>query len=287
MWVSVIIPFYEGNIYINKLLDTLESCKDSLGMFEVIIVNDSPWEKVNINSDNYTFSIKFITNNKNLGIQNTRINGLAEASGKYILFLDQDDLIYPNFFRTQLKIIEENKADVVIGNALIEIADNKKKVFYKNRYMQNCATKIFYYKYINNQIFSPGQCLIKKEAIPLFWKNNIMNINGADDLFLWLLLFNNKKKYVTNPEIVYIHKYTGSNLSYDLDKMHDSVNEMVKLLEKCDDFDDKNTLKKVLTSNTYKLHYRKSNILCKFFLSIKYFRYCIANILYKFGAFIF
>ncbi len=45
------------------------------------------------------------------------------------------------------------------------------------------------YIFGHNRIVSPGHCMIKKTSIPIEWKQNIMEVNGSDDLFLWILMF--------------------------------------------------------------------------------------------------
>ena len=98
MDVSVIIPIYKGNGYIESLLNKIEkNYQESQKEIEVIFVNDYPDEEIIVGSQ-HDFPIRIINNEMNQGIHQTRINGLKKAIGKYILFLDQDDEI-SDFFR--------------------------------------------------------------------------------------------------------------------------------------------------------------------------------------------
>ena len=54
----------------------------------------------------------------------------------------------------------------------------------------------FYLK-SHNIIKSPGQCLIKRQCIPVEWQRYIMKTNGADDLFLWILLLEKSYKFAS------------------------------------------------------------------------------------------
>jgi hypothetical protein len=84
---------------------------------------------------------------------------------------------------------------------------------------------------IRNLIASPGHCLIRRDALPAEWLENPMHVNGADDYFLWMLLFDQGARFALNERPVYIHRNSvEGNLSFDLEKMLFSCREMVDLL---------------------------------------------------------
>ena len=84
-----------------------------------------------------------------------------------------------------------------------------------------------------NQIVSPGHCLIRKWAISKAWCENIITDNGGDDLFLWLLMFEEKKRFTVNFECEYKHVDTGINLSSNLDAMYKSSDNIIYISRKC------------------------------------------------------
>lgn len=230
--ISVITPFYYGNNYLERLLTSIKQCAEKCeekASFEVIIINDSPNEKVNIPSKFDAMNIRVFVNEQNMGIQRTRINGLKHARGEWILFLDQDDELISEGFFNQISLTISN--EVVIGNGLYQYKDKNKKIFnsYKEmRYLMQLSRFI----QIRNLIPSPGECLIKKDSIPKEWIENPLKKNGADDWLFWILLFKSEVHVGCNPEVVYIHNDTnGKNLSSDLEKMMESAYEMYKLLD--------------------------------------------------------
>ncbi|MBQ4373398.1 MAG: glycosyltransferase family 2 protein, partial [Lachnospiraceae bacterium] len=98
MKISIVTPFYEGNDYMPSYAAMLEKNEIALQQaglgdtMEVILVNDSPQTAVKLPGIyNGRPNWKIVKNGKNLGIQGSRVHGLQEASGDYILFLDQDD----------------------------------------------------------------------------------------------------------------------------------------------------------------------------------------------------
>lgn len=233
MTISVIIPFYYGNQYIDNLLCMLrrnqsELSKEKIGL-EVVIINDSPSENVVIEEDLEEISILIFNNKQNLGIHKSRVNGLEKCHGDYVLFLDQDDLISAQCLLSH--VLRIGNADFSVSNGyLLEINDLKKPIYTGEKH-QNCCLNLDFHYGFNNPIISPGQVLIKKEAIPMQWKDHIFKNNGADDHYLWLLLLEQKKRGVINTDFLYTHVSTGNNTSLNIQEMCASSREMITLLK--------------------------------------------------------
>lgn len=224
--ISVIVPLFHGKNYIVSIIKQISKCVQIAQIgWELIFVNDAPDENLDYFTRVYCDNIKFIKNKYNIGIHASRIRGLQEAKGKYILFLDQDDLIAPEYFYSQLQCIED--ADFCVCRL-----KNGTKEHYTNSFkMEEVITKDFM---MNNwcSIVSPGQVLLKKSSIPEIWENNILKNNGADDYFLWLAMFGTKRKVKINNEILFCHRVTGFNTSSDTNLMMDSEIEMLEILKK-------------------------------------------------------
>lgn len=199
---------------------------------ELVIVNDSPVLPVNLNFINVKFEYRIITHECNLGIHQARVTGLNNCKGDYILFLDQDDELFEDAITKQFELLTNDKSDMVICNAYIERADGKRDLLYKKRTDFNRLHDLMFFLKSHNVIKSPGQCLIKKTMIPEEWKKYIIKKNGSDDLFLWILMLEKKCKITVNKEPLYIHKYTGENLSNSEEKMSISSLDIVDLLKK-------------------------------------------------------
>lgn len=225
--ITVIIPLYYGERYVDPLLKMIDENKKELEQgisIETIFVKDSmeTFQKEHI-FDEHTILVQ---NEKNLGIQGSRVRGLNMAQGKYIHMFDQDDKILPKFYYSQLKAIKD--ADVVVANGIKEY-EGYNKYLYQYNFMQQTVKWEWFYLNFSCRILSPGQCLIKKKSIPDIWIKNPLKNNGADDFFLWLLLFEENKKFQINRERLYIHVNTGENLSLCQDKMDTSLQEVVDL----------------------------------------------------------
>ena len=93
MLVSIIIPVFNGEKFLNECLESVKACPSS--QIECIVVNDGSTDSTSeicqcfVNDD-----IRFrLINKTNSGVSESRNMGLVEASGDYVFFLDADDYI--------------------------------------------------------------------------------------------------------------------------------------------------------------------------------------------------
>lgn len=230
--ISIITPYYCGEKYlsglqrmVNNNVECLRNNKMDLPV-QFIVVNDSPWEEIEEKPIYSSFEYTIVRYPENKGIHGARVAGLKKAKGDYILFLDQDDEITDNcLFHHFLNI---GVADVDVGNAWIEQSDSKKTLLYNNSFQFKKISMLSVYAKSHNQIVSPGQCLIKAASIPDEWKKFQIQKNGSDDLMLWIIMLSRNAKFSIEKEPLYIHKYTGINLSQDSLKIGQSS------IEACD-----------------------------------------------------
>lgn len=283
MKISVITPFYEGEKYMHDYVSCMEKNKANLEQkgheLEVILVNDSPWETLAAPENAGQYS-KVITNEKNQGIHYSRCSGLAAATGDYVMFLDQDDLLEDDGLA---RVAETTKGnfDIIIANANLEQSDGSRLLWYRTAYHWQLVWDLKTYLEIGIQIISPGQCLIKRDAIPAYWTENIVRVNGADDYYLWLLMMASGKRcglYQGKP--AYIHRFTGENISADTTATDDSVYDFIELLQDCDYFKQADAFR-LHEMITYKAQFRKSNLLGKITSSLANLDIFWANLIFK------
>lgn len=98
--LSIIIPIYNVEKYIGECLDSIfKQIGIGSHSVEIIIVNDgTPDNSMNVVMqfvDKYPNSVKVI-NQANQGLSMARNNGLLNATGEYVWFVDSDDYILPN-----------------------------------------------------------------------------------------------------------------------------------------------------------------------------------------------
>lgn len=236
--ISVIIPIYKGKQYIDGLLDMIENnCKYMWNNqiqyeFEVLFVNDYPDERLpQIERKIEHTTIRMMDTDINRGIHGARCYGLEKSKGDYILFFDQDDILRENYFCSQIAKLDGY--DAVVCNGV----NHKRRMIYSSRAALERVNDKNVYLNQDNPIVSPGQVVIRKQAIPKEWTTYIMKNNGADDFFLWLLMLFHKCKINTNFENLYIHTIHGDNTSRNRELMDASRKEMYGYIKKCKKID--------------------------------------------------
>ena len=252
MDVSIIVPLYKGEKYIEQITNQIVSCAKVVPevRVELLFINDYPEQTIQLAQVSSFIDIRIINSKVNRGIHESRVEGLKNTLGEYVLFLDQDDRIDSNYLKSQLMTIQDADASVC------RVITNKRLHYTNTHVFENVVTKDFM---LNKwcSIISPGQVLIKRTAIPQIWIENILKNNGADDYFLWLCMMESNKKFALNQDILYEHVFTGENVSEDTNRMIDSENEMLSILESSDLFRDDKICLENLRDSLRKIHIKQ------------------------------
>ncbi len=110
--ISVIVPIYNFENCLQKCVDSI--LNQSYTNLEVILVNDGSKDQSGKVCDYYAqidSRVKVI-HKKNGGASDARNKGLDVATGEYIGFVDGDDWIEKDFFRTLYELIQTHEADL-------------------------------------------------------------------------------------------------------------------------------------------------------------------------------
>ena len=178
MLVSIIIPYYKKKNYIKKTINSI--LRQTYKKFEVIIINDEPGElSKNILSflQKKDSRIKIINNKKNIGAGKSRNKGIKIAKGKYIAFIDSDDLWKKNKLIKQIEFM--HKKNIEISHTSYEIIDNNGKITGKRK-----ANLISFKKIIKSCDVGLSSVILKKNLLSKITK--FPNLKTKEDFVLWL-----------------------------------------------------------------------------------------------------
>jgi teichuronic acid biosynthesis glycosyltransferase TuaG len=179
--VSVITPSYKSKKFI---LETLLSIKNqTYSDFEVIVVDDASPDE----SADYICSIlpderfRLIRLEQNVGAAEARNEGLRAAKGRYIAFLDADDLWRPEKLEKQLDFMAEK--DASFSFAAYEVISETGEVVRGCISVPGTITKK---QYLGNTIIG---CLTVMIDVPKFSQKVLMpNLRSSHDMALWVNL---------------------------------------------------------------------------------------------------
>lgn len=169
IYISVIIPFYNSEKHIENCLKSLLA-QDFKKNFEIIMVDDASVDNSReiIKLQKIPF-LSLFSLPSNAGQSAARNLGINNAKGKYIFFMDVDDLISTDAFSTLFNIAEKDNCDLVFSD------------FQRIENSKNQRNNTF--NYSSDQIFENKQILesMKKELYdhnPLFGHLGLFGCNG-------------------------------------------------------------------------------------------------------------
>lgn len=240
---SVIIPIYKVEEYLEQCINSVlsQTFKD----YELILVDDGSPDNCPKLCDEFAkenSNIKVI-HKENGGSSSARNDGIAEAIGDYIIFLDADDFwMDDNFLLAIYNRLELFKSDVICLN-YSKIFENQTGIpYYSN--VENMSNEYFgdrSIEYIINTdtwVSSPWNKVIKRKLFSEFNLNFILGINSEDiDWSARLVKAANSFDFLNEPYIGYRQRNTSMSktMSYKkVARMHQNILIIKNILEKLD-----------------------------------------------------
>jgi len=244
--ISVIIPAYNVENYIEKTLKSLilQTFKD----FEVIIVNDGSTDntenKINSILKNADFQWKLL-NQQNQGVSVARNNGLIEANGAYVCFLDGDDYYDAFFLEKMYNKAKENDYDMVVCNV---VTTGNEMILSKPLQLDEALSKPLNGNDFLKTILQKGSWLPMGSFIckkKLLIDNNVMFtkncIHGEDQEF-WIKTLFHSRLVVGIPEtlVFYVKRNSSASRETTVRVFHyvGAMKRALKYLEKSGADDD-------------------------------------------------
>ena len=142
--VTISIPLFKCEEFLEKCL--LSVLNQTYKNIEVTLINDqTPDNSVEI-------AEKFITEHQlqnwkiyhleeNSGLSIVRNKGIDTAQGKYLFFLDSDDVITPDCIEIMVNIAEKEQLEMVVGNTImVNLSDGRERDFFRVNPNQNTIT---------------------------------------------------------------------------------------------------------------------------------------------------
>lgn len=161
--LSIIIPNYNKAMYIGKCIDSIVG--QSFKNFELIIVDDCSKDAsrdiINDYAKQYPFIVPIFLS-KNKGVSNARNMGIRAASGKYVTFIDSDDVyINQDKLLNEMKCIYSDPSQNIIAYSLIKLIDEN-----------DCALNVPYNGKVKKNELAEGESflsfvsMLKQKRVP-------------------------------------------------------------------------------------------------------------------------
>ena len=244
--VSVILCGYNGAATVAHALDSaLAQTQDSI---EIVCVNDCSPDKMLEIFRSYAKKhscIKVIDLPVNRGLLFARQTGVNNASGKYIMFLDQDDSLRPEACEELARMMDESGSDLIQFEAEMVYASEEERELRKKGDTGFFAVKQDNTLYGSDAILS--SCFLKREfswnVWNKIWKTELarkvyshvpqnMRVVMAEDAFAFFLAASMAEKLVFAKKKYYFYSVgTGVSGNTDLQKSENSLKVYFALIE--------------------------------------------------------
>jgi len=209
--VSVIIPTYNRASYLYSAIKSV--LNQTFEDFEIIVVDDASTDNTKQTIDKFDDRrIYYIRHKENKGGSAARNTGIKRSKGKFIAFLDDDDMWMPSKLEKQLDLINKSLEIGVVYSGVWIINGSGKIRGSKPPFLRG---NIFPDMLKKNYVGSCSTVLIRKEClsgIGLFDED----LSAGQDFDLWIRLAKHYQfDYVNEPLVLYrVHKKRVSTDPY-------------------------------------------------------------------------
>jgi glycosyltransferase involved in cell wall biosynthesis len=234
--ISVIIPSYRPSKYLFDNIKSLEEQTLDHKLFEVLIILNGDKEPYINQIKKYT---SFLTCSNDLlysnekGVSLARNIGIENANGKYIVFIDDDDLVSPDYLKELLFKVKdnnivisnvktfrksiENTQDDYLSKCFIKSKKNKNRNLFNTRsYFSTSCAKIIPLKVIKERRFD------SKYSI------------GEDCIFMALISNDIKEIDITSEKAIYfrrVHNLSATQSRVKKKEMKISLNALMDYIK--------------------------------------------------------
>ena len=209
--VSIIVPVYNVEAYLDKCLDSLVN--QTYSNIEIILVDDGSTDSSSQKCDNWRKKDKRIkvVHKENGGLSDARNKGISVSTGEYICFVDSDDYIDSKYVELLYNAIMKNKTN--ISQCGIKYVDDAGKDMNDVGYNKDICLSgiemlqdVYNGHYVENVV--AWNRLYKREMIDnfLFPKGRI----HEDEYTTYKLLYFEKKVSIVKEKLYYYRQSNNS-----------------------------------------------------------------------------
>ena len=182
--VSVIMPVYNGEKYLNEAIESI--LYQSYSDFEFIIIDDhSTDDSVSIINAYKDPRIIFTCNDQNIGVTRSLNLGLSLAKGEYIARMDADDISLPERFKNQVSYLDAHPDVGVLGTSVCLI-NQSGKIGEQIRFPESHILLRWRLCFFENPIIHPS-VMMRRQLVNMF-NGYDPKMHTSQDHLLWCRL---------------------------------------------------------------------------------------------------
>jgi len=184
--VSIILPTHNGSAWISRAVNSVLA--QSFSDWELIVVDDGSDDDVGgivkrfVEKDT---RVKYLRNERNIGISESLNRGIKIAKGEYIARIDDDDeWVYADKLTEQMNFLKENPDCILLGTNIVAVDETGKEI---GRYSFPKSDAEIRNKLLRVNCFAHSSVVFKRDAVVRAGGYST-SVGLAEDYDLWAKL---------------------------------------------------------------------------------------------------
>ena len=208
--VSVIITCYNLGRYLEEAVNSV--LNQTLLDFEIIIVNDGSTDNAtNRTLAEYQKPKTIVYHTENQGLPAARNYGIQRSKGEFIVCLDADDKLHPEFLNRSAGVLNETDHQVGFVPTGIRRFGNSDSVFIPPEYSP-------FHLFVENLFVCA--CMFRKKCWEVVGGYNENMRKGYEDWDFWLKLIETGYRWITIPEVLFYYRDRKDSMLYNTKERH-------------------------------------------------------------------
>jgi len=237
--VSVIVPVFNAARFLTRCLEALAA--QTLTSMEIIAVDDgSTDDSADILAVAQSRGLRVISHEQNQGVSAARNAGIDAARGRYLAFVDADDVPSPDMYRKLTEVAEASGADVVMcglrvvdedGNILAtEPSPLTPQVVYDTEALRRALA----HAWTTRMLWYPVRSLYRREHVAKRQVRFDEGIRKGEDSLFNLQVLSTAKRVIAIPDALYDYvKHQGSATARPLSSESDNLERLGRAVASC------------------------------------------------------
>jgi len=240
--VSILMNGYNSQEYLKEAIDSIYT--QTFQDWEIIFIDNCSTDNTKKIVDSYDKKINYYTTDCTIPLGAARNFGLQYCDGKYIAFLDTDDIWLKNKLEIQVKIMDEDKELQLCYGGVIYIDKDSKEI---GKFIPKAHNKNVFVQQLKRYEINMQSVIVRN--------NNMIKINEnlrhSPDFDLFMKIASKYKVYVIKDYIVKYRKLENSLTSKNIDVW------WIEMKNTLDDIFLENSKLKEKYAKEYKMAYAK------------------------------
>lgn len=206
--ISVIMPVFNAERFLKEAIQSI--LKQTYTDLELIVVDDASTDSLPFIMQSFSDKrVRYVKNEKRVGVACSLNRGLQKARGEHIARMDADDIASSKRFEQQIAFLKQHPEVGVVGTWVRIIDENEKKIGYKKypTSSYNIARALIFENPLNHSSVMFRKNLMKQ------YGGYDEQLNGAEDYDLWLR-YAKRSKLANIGKPLLNYRITKSSVSY-------------------------------------------------------------------------